>query len=440
MSRVIVVGGGIAGLTAAWRLQCAGHEVEVLEREPTAGGRMRCERRGGFLVDSGAQFIFSGYKDLHALASEVGLADQVRPVGRTSSAILRDGQLHAADYKSPLAFLRSPLLSLGSKLRLPRVMLQVWKHRRILDPRWPELAASIDHEDMPTLLRRTVGNEAFEYVFGPAFSATFLSGPEEISAAFVLLTLRFLLGGFDLQSFEGGTGRLTAALAERLQVRTSCTVLRVESNREAANVRYQQHDTQRESDADAVVVALPGSLVPRVCASLLASEKAFFHDVRYVRGVVVFLMTATAPAALPYYGVAFPRREGLDLYGIAVAHHKAGSAPEGAGLLNAALSAEASSRMWNESDEKIVDLALDNLARTPIGRLQPIDAVVYRWDPMLPKFYPGYLSRLGQFLARRERSPRLAFAGDYLIGPYTEAAVTSGIRAAEEIKAHFTAA
>ena len=124
MSKVIVVGGGIAGLTAAWRLQCAGHQIEVLEREAAAGGRMRCERRGGFLVDSGAQFIFSGYKDLHALASEVGLADQVRPVGRTSSAVLRDGQLHAADYKTPLAFLRSPLLSLGSKLRLPRVMLQ----------------------------------------------------------------------------------------------------------------------------------------------------------------------------------------------------------------------------------------------------------------------------------------------------------------------------
>jgi predicted NAD/FAD-dependent oxidoreductase len=76
---------------------------------------------------------------------------------------------------------------------------------------------------------------------------------------------------------------------------------------------------------------------------------------------------------------------------------------------------------------------IENLARTPIGRLQPVDAVVHRWSPMLPQLYAGYLPRLARFQARLERSPRLAFAGDYLVGPYTEAALTSGLRAATEI-------
>jgi predicted NAD/FAD-dependent oxidoreductase len=49
---------------------------------------------------------------------------------------------------------------------------------------------------------------------------------------------------------------------------------------------------------------------------------------------------------------------------------------------------------------------------------------------MLPQFRAGYLPRLRAFLARHDRSPRLAFAGDYLVGPYTEAALTSGLRAA----------
>jgi predicted NAD/FAD-dependent oxidoreductase len=52
---------------------------------------------------------------------------------------------------------------------------------------------------------------------------------------------------------------------------------------------------------------------------------------------------------------------------------------------------------------------------------------------MLPLFYAGYLPRLAAFHARAEHSPRLAFAGDYLIGPYTEMALTSGMRAATEI-------
>lgn len=435
MSKVIIVGGGIAGLAAAWRLQRAGHEVNILEREVASGGRMRSERRGAFIVDRGAQFVFSGYADLHALAEEVGLADQVRPIRRTRNAILRDGRFLGSDSKSLLSLLRSPLLSLRSKVTLPRILWHVWKHRRKLNPRYPEIAASLDVEDMASFLRRTVGEEAFAYVFAPAFSATFLSDPEEISAALVLLTLRFLLGGFDLQSFEGGIGRLTEALATRLPVQTNCNVLRVETHRDGARVMYEVHGNSREAVADSVIVALPGSLVQRVCVTLTTSEQAFFRNVRYNRGIVVFLMTANEPATLPYYGVAFPRSEALALYGVAVAHQKPGSAPAGTGLLSATLNALETKRMWNESDEAILALVLSNLEHKPIGQLQLVDSLVCRWDPMLPQFYPGYLSHLAHFLARHDRSPRLAFAGDYLIGPYTEAAVTSGARAAEEIQA-----
>ncbi len=52
---------------------------------------------------------------------------------------------------------------------------------------------------------------------------------------------------------------------------------------------------------------------------------------------------------------------------------------------------------------------------------------------MLPIFYPGYLTSLARFGRRIERSPRIAFAGDYLLGPTAESALTSGMRAATEI-------
>jgi predicted NAD/FAD-dependent oxidoreductase len=52
----------------------------------------------------------------------------------------------------------------------------------------------------------------------------------------------------------------------------------------------------------------------------------------------------------------------------------------------------------------------------------------------VPQFYPGYHRALARFLAREDRSRRLFFAGDYLVGPYTEAALTSGLRAAEEVE------
>jgi oxygen-dependent protoporphyrinogen oxidase len=123
----------------------------------------------------------------------------------------------------------------------------------------------------------------------------------------------------------------------------------------------------------------------------------------------------------------------VGLYGLAVDHWKPGVAPAGAGLLNAALTRSAAERLRDAPDEAVVAHVQGALARTPVGRLEPIASAVHRWDPMLPLFPAGHLVRLAAFHERGARSPRLAFAGDYLIGPYTEMALTSGLRAATEI-------
>ena len=100
-------------------------------------------------------------------------------------------------------------------------------------------------------------------------------------------------------------------------------------------------------------MAVPGSLAARLCPKLTAAERVFFEQVRYARGAIVHLLLAEAPATLPWYGVAFPRAEGLDLYGLAVDHWKPGAAPPGAGLLNAALTESAAARLTGASDDAV---------------------------------------------------------------------------------------
>ena len=218
-----------------------------------------------------------------------------------------------------------------------------------------------------------------------------------------------------------------------MSVRAGCEVVSVETQDDGALVRYRAANGTRSAIADAAVVAVPGTQVAAICPRLTPAERAFFESVRYGRGIIVHLLLERAPATLPYYGVAFPRGAGLGLYGLAVDHCKPGVAPRGAGLVNAALSARAAEKLWSEPDDAIAEHVLDALARTPVGRLTPKETVVHRHDPMIPQFGPGYLPQLRRFLARKEPSPRLAFAGDYLVGPYVEAALTSGLRAAERL-------
>jgi len=432
--KILVVGGGIAGLTAAYELQKGGHAVQVLERESVAGGRMRSERAGDFVVDRGAQFISSAYRNMRALAGELGIAGEIHAIARSDNAMVRRGQLWLGAYDSIGRLFRSGYLSVGARLRLPLLLPVLWRHWKTLDPMRPETAAPLDDEDAPTFLRRIVGEEAFEYVFQPAFSGTFDSEPESLSKAFVLTTLRFFFSGFRLLAFRGGNGLLTTALASRVPVTTGAVVHAVVSDGNGVRVTATIDRHEREERADAAVIAVPGSLVGALCPTLTEEERRFFEQVRYCRGIIVFFLMRGLPS-FECYGIGLPRRECADIYGLAVDHYKQGVAPPGHGLVNCAFSEAAAARWYDADDEAVVRFALDTLARTPVGSLEPlVGARVHRWDPMLPQFHRGYVRAIDAFLRRRERSPRLAFCGDYLVGPYTEAALTSGLRAAEELQ------
>lgn len=433
MASIVVVGGGLAGLTCAWRLQRAGHDVEVLERERDAGGRIRSERHGEFTVEAGAQFVAGGYRNLHAVTRTLGIDQQLLPHAPARDAVLHAGKLQAVDFSTPLRLLTSPLLGARGVWGLARVAALVLRQRHRLDPLRPELAAGLDGEDMVTGLRPLLGAEVFDTLVAPTFAATFDEEPEHLSLAFALLMLRLFASGLTLRSFAGGNALLTDTLARQLPVLTGCEVGTVETETDGARVRYSRMGRESSVYADAVVVAVPGSRVAALCPKLVPEERGFFEEVRYTRGIIAHLLLDDAPRSLPYGGAAFPRSEGLDLYGIAVAHHKAGAAPPGAGSINAALTAQACDRMWREPDAEIGALVRENLERTPVGALGAGSTVVHRWTDMLPRFAPGYLKRLAAFQRRLERSPRMVFAGDYLVGPTTEGALTSGMRAATEI-------
>ncbi len=92
--RVVVIGAGIAGLAAAYRLQQAGTNVLVLEAADRSGGRMTTDMMNGYVIERGTQAIASTYPTIMSLVKEVGLEGDLRPLPPWG-AVVRGGRLRA---------------------------------------------------------------------------------------------------------------------------------------------------------------------------------------------------------------------------------------------------------------------------------------------------------------------------------------------------------
>jgi oxygen-dependent protoporphyrinogen oxidase len=246
----------------------------------------------------------------------------------------------------------------------------------------------------------------------------------------MLSTLATVFRGFRLLSFRGGNGLLTRTLSERLPMRLGATVERINPGPHRAGVILESGELL---GADAVVVAVPGNEASAICSDLTPSERRFFSGVRYASSIIAFVM-AGEEALPPFYGAGFTRRERVRLYGMAVENAKAGVVPPGRTLFNCAFAEDLAAELMDAPDEAVVEALNAELRKLPLRGLQTIEGyVIHRWPSLVPRFWPGYHRSIRDFIRRQDRTPRVFFAGDYLVGPYTEAALTSGLRAARDV-------
>jgi oxygen-dependent protoporphyrinogen oxidase len=121
---IIVVGGGISGLVAAWKLKSVGADVALVESNNRVGGCMRSEHRDGFILEKGPFNVLVRDEAFHDLLD--ACEGDVKPIRASEDSnarwLLKNGRLHAVP-TGPPALIGSPLLSVGAKLRMLRGML-----------------------------------------------------------------------------------------------------------------------------------------------------------------------------------------------------------------------------------------------------------------------------------------------------------------------------
>ena len=177
ISDVVVVGGGIAGLSAAYELQKRGVQVRLLEAAHRLGGVILTERFDGWVVDAGPDSLLVQKPAAVALCRELGIADRlVSTLEPRAAFVLRDGHLHQIPEGSFLGFpihatalAKSSLFTWGGKLRMAC---------EVVIPRGPGDA----DESIAAFVRRRFGPEAADYLAEPLLAGIHAGDAERLSA------------------------------------------------------------------------------------------------------------------------------------------------------------------------------------------------------------------------------------------------------------------
>jgi len=437
--RIAVVGGGLTGLTAAWRLQSAGFAVKVFEKDGFVGGRTRSIRKDGFIFDVGAITMLPTYTRTCALIEELGITSHLSRVAPVIG-IPRGGHVHPLDLSHPLrSLLGTALLSGGAKFRLLKLlptMIRAWPKAT-----YETLSTLIDwdHESIAEYVRREFGEEVLEYIAGPIIRGNTLNSTECAPAGELLWMLRQYAAPY-LFGFDSGINFLAETLGSRLSVELGAEILSIERQGADVDVRGRLAGEKFRDSFKAVVLALPPKALLPLAPALTLRQRAFLESVVPLRSVNLHVGLRRRPAVAATF-ILPPRSEQPSLTTIVMDHLKAPGrcAPE-KGVVSFFLSDDWSVKHF-EAPERQIFADILAMARPFVGDLMPdVESyVVQRWPYATIKSCVGLYGKMAEYEADLDTTGCVQIGGDFLsLG--MEAAVSSGTAVASRLVKHFDGA
>lgn len=414
--RVVVVGGGISGLSAgraaveAARTAGLGEELEVLllERSKEVGGKVVSRRRDGYLVEGGPTGFLDNEPILDRLVEVAGLEKLPAEAASARRFLVRAGKLREVQ-AHPLKFAASGILSPLGLLRLAR---EAFVPGRTDD----------DDETIWKFAERRLGRQAAERLIAPMVLGVFAGDARKLSlpAAFprmrelemehgsLLRAMRKLKAagkskggpagpGATLTSFADGLQALPLALARKggFEVRTGVAIDRLIPRGKRWELQPKQNSAPIM--ADAVVLAAE----PWAAAPLLPSElEDVAKELRSIECPAVSVVSLgfgdDALARVPRgFGALIPRGEGFRSLGVLWDTHLfAGRSPQGTLLLRVMLGGAVDPAIAGASEAELVEFALADLARLHGLKQAPIFKEVTRWPRAIPQYVLGHRERV----------------------------------------------
>jgi len=437
---VVIVGGGIAGLAAAYELWRQGVGCVVLERHARAGGVIFSEEVDGFTIDGGPDSLLVQKPAGIQLCEELGLGARLVPTKLPRVAyILRAGTLHALPAASVLGiptrvepFLGSRLFSWPGKLRMGAELFV------------PRRQGDSGDESIGAFITRRFGREAATYIAEPLLAGIHAGDVDRLSVRALFpqfvdaeRTHGSLLRAFRarqsssrsskasgrnadgvFRSLPGGLSELVRTLLQALPPGTVQTATQVTSIRDRLSTSSSadavessprflvERATGTPVEARAVILAAPAFVTSTLTCDYDADLSRLCGEIPYASSAAIVLAFDRQAVRHPLNGSGFvvPRVEGSALLAVSWLSSKwPGRAPDDRVLMRAFVGGARDPHALERSDATLVREALTAL--TPLLGIAapPLLSRVYRWERANAQHEVGHLARMGaieQALAR----------------------------------------
>ncbi|MFZ6020581.1 MAG: protoporphyrinogen oxidase [Chloroflexota bacterium] len=443
---VVVVGGGIAGLAAAYYLQKESVSqrkplrITLIEAEDRVGGKIVTERIDGFTIEGGPDCFLRQKPWAAELAAEIGLSTEIigtNPENR-GVFVLNRGKLVRLPEGVMLIiptrfmpFVTSPLISPVGKLRMG------------MDLFVPPNRDNGD-ESVASFVRRRLGIEALEKIAEPLLGGIHVSDPERQSLLATFPRFRdlekkygSLIRGMLAQrknnhhtrivkgegnslflSFRKGLSELSEGLANYLrdsgcQLMLSCRVEKIDSqNGGSVNLQLSNGEFLK---ADGVIIAVPAFSAAEMIHAFAPQTAELLRRIDYVSTATISIAYRLSDISRSFtgYGFVVPRKEGRMLQACTWTSLKfSNRAPQDHLLLRCFLGGPGKEEVVNYDDNEILRIVRGELREIQKIDAEPVFSRIYRWRKGNPQYYVGHLELVQKiFETAADEMPRVVLTG-----------------------------
>jgi protoporphyrinogen/coproporphyrinogen III oxidase len=464
--KVVVIGGGIAGLASTYYLQKEAREKQLpidtmlIEASAKLGGKIQTVKQDGFVIERGPDSFLERKTSAAKLVKEVGLEHTLVNNAAGKSYVLVKDKLHGIPEGSTMGiptkirpFVFSGLFSPIGKLRA--------SFDFVMSPSKEE-----GDQSLGLFFRRRLGDEVVENLIEPLLSGIYAGDIDQMSLLstfpqFYQIEQKYgsIVRGMRkamppaqppkkgekkkgiFLTLTGGLGSLVEAIEEHLEegsVLQSVRVDRIEKNGDAYTLTLSNKET---IEADAVIVATPHQLLPKMFAPYKQFDFFKHQPSTSVANVAMAFPESAIKKDIDGTGFVVSRNSDYTITACTWTHKKwPHTTPEGKVLLRCYVGKPGDEGIVEQSDSKIVNIVLEDLQRTMNITCEPDFAIVSRWKDAMPQYTVGHKERLAQ-LAKfmKKELPGIYIAGSSYSGSGLPDCILQGEEAVKNVLNHLLA-